>query len=112
MADGWTDMQAKRANGGDPDEPVLIWHSFQGAVVIPRGRSIDNRFYTHWREIDDGAWIDKSERAPNEGDADKTNCVIARYRWGEVTMAGWWRVRDDGDFTQWQRTPEPPTVAS
>ena len=105
MDRGWVGIDRPIAAG---DAPVIVWHVYSGVMVEQRDRATSNRFMTHWREIDDEAWISTRERKPTKEDADQYDCVISRNRWGDVAMAGWHRFEHETDLTHWQRTPPPP----
>ncbi|MBR1565145.1 MAG: hypothetical protein IJ649_00135 [Oscillospiraceae bacterium] len=87
---------------------ILVWHVYHGVMVEKRRRLRRNRFFTHWQEIDNEAWISVKDRAPTRDDADVYNCVIARNRWGDMMTAGWHRFAHETDLTDWQHPPAPP----
>lgn len=90
------------------DAPVIVWHVHQGVMVYQREAVSSNRFLTHWREIDNGAWIDTGICKPTKQDADALDCVISLNKWGDVSMAGWHRFEHEDDLIRWQRPPDPP----
>ena len=106
MAHGWIDI-AKHPPG-EPDRIVLVWHVYSGAMAFRAVAAAGNRFVTHWREVDSGAWIQAKDRRPAARDADPTRCVLAMSRYGEIQTAGWRRIGKEIYLTHWQRLPEPP----
>lgn len=90
------------------DDVILVWHIHQGVMAVACERYRTNPFYTHWRAVDNSAWIRRAERKPGKADADPLNCVIARDRWGVITVTGWHRVDGDSNFVLWQSPPGPP----
>ena len=110
MDNGWTDISIPPiADESNQDVPILVWHEYQGVMTVTRGRAARNPFFTHWREIDSGAWISVAHRKPTRQDADIQNCVISLDRWGNIRMAGWHRFEHEAHLIGWQRPPDPPT---
>ena len=107
MDKGWIGINEHPIAAGDG--PVIVWHVYSGVMVEQRDRAKANRFMTHWREIDETAWIDARRHAPTKADADIYDCVISQNKWGEAGMAGWHRFGRESDLICWQPTPEPPT---
>lgn len=108
MDKGWIEMSNDPIAAGDERERIIVWHVYSGVMVTERRHAIENRFMTHWRTIDAGAWIESSERRPTREDADAYECVISRNKWGVVSMAGWHRFWNEDELTAWQHPPEPP----
>lgn len=106
MDRGWIGLSEHPIAAGDA--PVIVWHVYSGVMVERRDRVTANRFMTHWREIDAGAWIDTQDHRPTKEDADIYDCVIAQNRWGDVAMAGWHRFEHEPGLIRWQRPPDPP----
>lgn len=107
----WTTITTSPLDAGfAASDVILVWHVYQGVMVIPCEKYATNPFFTHWRGVDENAWVKRAERMPGKKDADPLNCVIARDELGNVVVTGWHRVDDDGDFTQWQTPPPPPTA--
>lgn len=77
-------------------------------MVEKRDCAMKNRFFTHWQEIDNDAWISVEKRLPTQEDADACNCVISLNKWDEVSIAGWRRFERETIFKAWQCPPEPP----
>lgn len=90
------------------DGPVIVWHVYSGVMVKQRVHAVENRFITHWREVNDEAWISVEERLPTREDADAYDCVISRDVWGGISMAGWRRFHIETGFAAWQHPPGPP----
>lgn len=86
---------------------ILVWHVFQGAMVIPICKIRSNHFYAYWREIPN-KWVATDERAPTAEDADMYNCVIATDSNGAVRMTGWHQIHTPSDSAKWQTPPDPP----
>ncbi len=109
MGHGWIDVSASPiANGIMPGSVILVWHIFQGVMAVPCEKWNENRFYTHWRTIDNNAWIRTEDRLPKRADADILNCVISRDGLGEIRLTGWHRFLTESGFNEWQTPPEPP----
>ena len=106
MDNGWIDLSTSPIAAGDG--PVIVWHVYQGAMVCRREDVAFNRFFSHYREIDAGGWIDTTERKPTRNDADAQECVISQNKWDEISMAGWHRFESENNLTRWQRPPKPP----
>lgn len=106
MDNGWIGISDRPIAAGD--QPVIVWHVYQGAMVCRREDVASNRFYSHWREIDTGAWIDTAERRPTRNDADAQECVISQNKWDEISVAGWHRFENESSLIRWQHPPEPP----
>lgn len=109
--DGWKTVKDSPILAGiDQMAPVLFWHAFQGALVDVCVACYDNRFYTHWRTIDDSAWIKSADRLPTIDDADACTqrCVIAENTHGDVRTIGWFNLNRQNGWTRWQRIPDPP----
>lgn len=106
MDKGWIGIKEHPIAAGDG--PVIVWHVYSGVMVEQRDRATANRFMTHWREIDETAWIDVRQHSPTEADADIYDCVISQNKWGEPGMAGWHRFEHESDLIRWQPTPDPP----
>lgn len=107
MDKGWIGVSDGPIAAGDG--PVIVWHVYNGVMVEQRDSVTRNRFMTHWREIDSGAWIDAMERRPTKSDADAYDCVISLNKWGEVAMAGWHRFEREAELICWQHPPDPPS---
>ena len=106
--DNWIPVDRAPALAGiRPDETVLVWHTYHGALAERADRTRANRYYTHWQEIGDG-WIATARRLPGPDDADEFNCVLAMDTLGETRVAGWHRIVEYGEFLCWQRLPDPP----
>lgn len=108
MQQGWIEIDHRSIAAGTEDEPVIVWHVYHGVMVEKRFIAAKNRFMTHWRDIDNAAWIDAGQRRPTRADADIYKCVISLNRWGEASTAGWHRFAHEADLIAWQPTPEPP----
>lgn len=108
MDNGWIGSEHSPIAAGDEDDMILVWHTYHGVMVERRSRYHDNRFYSHWMEIDNRKWISITTRKPTKEDADVYSCVIARNRWGETMTAGWHRFRHESDLVAWQHPPEAP----
>lgn len=108
MDSDWIEMSRSPIARECPDAPVIVWHVYSGAMVERLERAMKNRFMTHWREIDNGAWIDARERKPTQEDADAYDCVISQDVWGEVAMAGWHRFDREPRLARWQTPPPAP----
>lgn len=80
----------------------------QGCIVVKREYLTENRFITHFCEIDPNAWISVTSRKPIKADTDAYGCVIAMNRWGHILMAGWRRFEQETSLTHWQRPPDGP----
>ncbi len=106
MDSGWIDIKNSPIAAGD--EPVIVWHVHNGVMVERRDHAQRNRFVTHWREIETGAWIDAGDRKPTSKDADVYSCVISLNKCGDVSTAGWHRFWNETSLIRWQHTPEPP----
>lgn len=106
MDSGWIVIQDSPI--AIPDEPIIVWHVYSGVMVETREHAVENQFMTHWRAIDNGAWIDARERPPTKEDADIYNCVISLNQWGEISMAGWHRFEREHGLIAWQHPPDPP----
>ena len=87
---------------------VIVWHVYVGVLTMRREEAAENRFVTHWREIDSEAWIDARKRKPTREDADAGKCVISLDKWGGISTAGWHRFEHESTLTHWQHTPSPP----
>ena len=90
------------------DSRIIVWHIYQGVMVVGREEAAENPFMTHWREIDDDAWISAEDRMPTKDDADVCGCVISQDRWGEARTAGWHRFGRESSLVRWQHPPERP----
>ena len=109
MKSPWTGIENSPLEAGlDPESEILVWHVYQGALVEKCARYRANQFYTHWARINNRAWISTAERRPGPDDTDVQNCVIARDRWGNVSVVGWHRFEIGNEFVQWQHPPAPP----
>ncbi|MBR3741110.1 MAG: hypothetical protein IKQ80_07510 [Clostridia bacterium] len=100
--DGWRTMETCPDDGH-----VLVWHIYQGVMVVEAQEARKNRFHAWWRHVPD-KWINAQDKLPVKEDADAYNCVIALDKWGEVRLIGWHRFPLT-EIIGWQRTPEPPT---
>ena len=100
----WLELSA---NPAEDERPVVVWHVFQGVMVVRAANLRKNRFNTYWMEVPDG-WIDPNDRLPTREDADTQNCVIVRTTHGDVTVRGWHQVGQNGEIVQWMRPPKPP----
>lgn len=106
---GWIGIEQSPLDTSiEPESVILVWHTHQGVMAVACERYNSNPFYTHWRTVDNSAWIRRAERKPGKADADPLNCVIARDYSGTVTVTGWHRVDSDADFALWQSPPGPP----
>lgn len=106
---GWNDVSVSPiANGIKPGSVILVWHIFQGVMAVPCENWNENRFYTHWRTINNDAWIQTTDRLPERADADTLNCVISRNRLEEIRLTGWHRFMTESGLNEWQTPPEPP----
>ena len=50
-SNGWIDKKAHPPTDADCDEwrCILVWHEFQGLMVMGVHNTMINRFITHWR---------------------------------------------------------------
>lgn len=110
MENGWMEI-ANHPIANDAGR-VIVWHIYAGVLTMRREEATENRFVTYWREVDNDAWIDASERRPTREDADAGGCVISLNRWGEVYTAGWHRIGRESALTHWQHTPDPPAASA
>lgn len=102
----WRDIHLDPPEGKDP---VLVWHAYQGCLIMTPEDCLKNRFVTHWMNVPGGKWIRTSKRRPGKNDADIWGCVIARNAWyDQLEVTGWRQFADDRKYSHWQRTPEPP----
>jgi len=106
MDSGWIEIENSPIAA--EDGPVIVWHVYSGVMVEQREYAVENRFMTHWREIDTDAWIDARKRNPTKEDADVFSCVISLNKWGDVSMAGWHRFEQENSLVAWQHPPDPP----
>ena len=107
--DGWIDAARSPIKSGiPPEQTIFVWHALQGTMTVVCAKWNENPLYSHWRRIDNDAWVLTADRMPEKADADETNCVISRNIWGEVRTTGWHRFRDERWLTAWQTPPEPP----
>lgn len=106
MDNGWIGLHDGPIAAGDV--PIIVWHVHQGVMVFKRESVNSNRFLSHWREIDNAAWIDARVQKPTKQDADALDCVISLNEWGEVSTAGWHRFEHETDLIYWQHPPDPP----
>lgn len=107
MDSGWIEIDHSPIAA--PDEPLLVWHVYSGVMVERMEQAMKNRFITHWRKIDDDAWIDARMRKPTKADADPYDCVISQNMWGEILTAGWHRFANEASLIRWQSPPGPPS---
>ena len=103
---GWISLTERKPDEKDGD--MLVWHRYQGTMAVTRAQYLDNRFFTHWREMPADGWTDVRERLPGAGDADVWGCVLTKHRYNGIRVTGWRQLALDKDYTAWRRAPEPP----
>ncbi len=106
MDRSWAEIDGRLIEAGEG--PVIVWHVYNGAMVVKREYAIENSFFSHWREIDNEAWIDARKRKPTRDDADEYGCVLSQNKWGEASVAGWHRFEREPYLVAWQHMPDPP----
>lgn len=104
--DGWLDI-ADAPAGMEDDRMILVWHAYQGVLVVPFFRLRKNRFNLLWQELPE-TWIETEQRQPTRADADVQGAVIARNIYGEVRTLGWQQVKPESIERQWAPPPPPP----
>ena len=105
----WIEFSRRKPRMSDcPSGYVLVWHVFQGTMVIPAARVRPNPMYSHWMRVPEDGWIDKADRLPSAEDGDAQNCVLIQYDEDGIVVSGWHRFQRDRFCRAWQRTPPPP----
>lgn len=104
--DGWRKI-GKRLPRENEDRRILVWHAYQGVLVVPFSHLHDNRFFLCWQELPE-QWIATAERLPTREDADAQGAVISLNRHGEVRTLGWHQIRPSSIEEHWMPPPPPP----
>lgn len=107
ITNGWIDLKERVPTEKD-GELVLVWHVFQGSMIIDYDKHSDNPFYAYWQTIPEDEWIDPREREPIREDSDAWNCVLTHHEIYGYKVTGWHRVSASTAYTRWRRLPKPP----
>jgi hypothetical protein len=107
---GWThrDSRMPRAADGGEYGKVYAWHAFQNAMIVRWREFRQNPFHVYWMRVPE-TWIDAADRKPTKADSDAQDCVLAKDRRGDIRVTGYHQFDVDGDLTQWQILPAPPS---
>jgi len=104
----WHSMEEDpQEQGIGANEPLLMWHQYNGVLVEKCRNYKNNRFYTHWTRTPD-KWNDPKKTLPERSDADIYGCVIVRRVWGEILEMGWRQVPTALHINGWAQNPPAP----
>lgn len=87
---------------------VLIWHDYQGVMVISAEKLPAGRFVRYWMPLPEEGYTPISERRPDKTDADRYGCVIGINKLNGAEMTVLERTENTDLFTAWMRAPEGP----
>ena len=109
---GWIHKNNRlpKAEDGDADGKVLVWHAYQGVMLTDWLACSKNPFCVYWMRTRDGIgqWTKATDRLPVEDDTDAQNCVLVKDRYGSISVTGWHQFNWNSTLTHWQRLPAPP----
>lgn len=104
---GWISLSERPPNTRD-GEQILVWHVFQGTMIVRRVDCHRNHFYSHWQKIPADGWVSALFRKPQVTECDLWQCVLAYHDTDGFKVTGYHQFLWDKHLIFWRSAPEPP----